>query len=290
MSKEYEWLEDIQITDTMGSGWCVRLSGSCIFDDVNRWDCKGRRTLQIAKGLPTKESATNSALHWLNEQRAKLLGTPVEQPVPVSVDERTEPEKFEEWCISTFGARSTNLMFLDGRDMLKAWQARAALSHPSAQAEVVSVPRCLAERLATYTTARGWTELNTKTAFEAAIELRTLLDTRQNYVESESQWPALAAALYQEAGAFDMPERILDVLSAAASGEPFDHLIDGLLPCVHEEPESQRDGWKLVPCEPTNAMTFVGQAHRYKSEWSIGAIYRAMIAEAPSAQTVGKAE
>lgn len=42
----------------------------------------------------------------------------------------------------------------------------------------------------------------------------------------------LAASLYQACGAYDMPERILDALSAAANGEPFAHMIDGLLPCV----------------------------------------------------------
>lgn len=49
---------------------------------------------------------------------------------------------------------------------------------------------------------------------------------------------ALAASLYQACGEYDMPERILDALSAAASGEPFAHMIDGLLPCV---PPSDQD-------------------------------------------------
>lgn len=49
---------------------------------------------------------------------------------------------------------------------------------------------------------------------------------------------ALAASLYQACGAYDMPDRILDVLSAAANGEPFAHMIDGLLPCV---PPSDQD-------------------------------------------------
>lgn len=46
-------------------------------------------------------------------------------------------------------------------------------------------------------------------------------------------WQTLAAALYQAAGAYDMPVRILDALSAAANGEPFEHLIGGLLPIEH---------------------------------------------------------
>lgn len=53
----------------------------------------------------------------------------------------------------------------------------------------------------------------------------------------------LAASLYQACGAYDMPDRILDVLSAAANGEPFAHMIDGLLPCV---PPSDQDVRGLV--------------------------------------------
>ena len=53
----------------------------------------------------------------------------------------------------------------------------------------------------------------------------------------------LAASLYQACGAYDMPERILDALSAAANGEPFTHMIDGLLPCV---PPSGEDVRSLV--------------------------------------------
>lgn len=54
---------------------------------------------------------------------------------------------------------------------------------------------------------------------------------------------ALAASLYQACGAYNMPERILDALSAAANGEPFTHMIDGLLPCV---PPSDQDVQSLV--------------------------------------------
>ncbi len=40
----------------------------------------------------------------------------------------------------------------------------------------------------------------------------------------------LAAVLYQACGAYDMPERVLDLLSAAANGEPYEHLLGGILP------------------------------------------------------------
>lgn len=42
------------------------------------------------------------------------------------------------------------------------------------------------------------------------------------------------------------------------------------------------EGWQLVPVEPTNHMTWVGQSMRYDSEISIGSIYRAMLGAAPS--------
>lgn len=47
------------------------------------------------------------------------------------------------------------------------------------------------------------------------------------------------------------------------------------------------EGWKLVPVEPTDAMTHVGQKHRYEPVWSIGAIYREMLAASPSGLTDG---
>lgn len=55
---------------------------------------------------------------------------------------------------------------------------------------------------------------------------------------TQQPWTELAASLYQACGAYDMPERILDVLSLAQRDEPFGHLIDGLLPCA-PQPESE---------------------------------------------------
>lgn len=46
----------------------------------------------------------------------------------------------------------------------------------------------------------------------------------------QDDWKKLAAAVYQAAGAYDMPERVLDALSAAANGLEFAHLVDGILP------------------------------------------------------------
>ncbi|WP_257218441.1 hypothetical protein [Bordetella bronchiseptica] len=47
---------------------------------------------------------------------------------------------------------------------------------------------------------------------------------------SAEAWQALAATMYQAAGSYNMPVRILDALSAAANGEPFAHMVEGMLP------------------------------------------------------------
>lgn len=65
------------------------------------------------------------------------------------------------------------------------------------------------------------------------MQALALLATRP----AEQPWTELAAAMYQAAGAFDLPERVLNLLSAAANGEPFAHLID-VLPCVPEQPSA----------------------------------------------------
>ncbi|MFT0533997.1 hypothetical protein ACMHYJ_14385 [Castellaniella hirudinis] len=62
---------------------------------------------------------------------------------------------------------------------------------------------------------------------------------------AQEPWQPLAAALYQAAGAYDMPVRFLDVLSAAANGEPFAHLMDGLLPV--ESPVAQEPVAWMTP-------------------------------------------
>lgn len=49
------------------------------------------------------------------------------------------------------------------------------------------------------------------------------------------------------------------------------------------------DGWVLVPREATDRMTFLGQSVRYDSAWSIGAIYRHMLAAAPPSKAIAQA-
>ena len=56
--------------------------------------------------------------------------------------------------------------------------------------------------------------------------------------QSDQDYIHLCAALYQACGAYDMPERVLDALSAAANAQPFIHLVDDILPCMPDQPQS----------------------------------------------------
>ena len=56
--------------------------------------------------------------------------------------------------------------------------------------------------------------------------------------QSDQDYIHLCAALYQACGAYDMPERVLDALSAAANAQPFIHLVDGILPCMPDQPQN----------------------------------------------------
>lgn len=77
---------------------------------------------------------------------------------------------------------------------------------------------------------------------DAALMLRDYLAAAKPVAQGD-EWRTLAACMYQAAGAFDMPVRFLDVLSAAADGEPFGHMLDGLLPV---ETGARGDEWADV--------------------------------------------
>ncbi len=74
---DLDWIEGVCVTDTVGRGWCVRIDGTDIFEDVNRYGCKGRRSFQIAADLPSKQEAERAAVEWLDRQRAALASAPV---------------------------------------------------------------------------------------------------------------------------------------------------------------------------------------------------------------------
>lgn len=64
---EHDWVQGPYITDTVGSGWCVRIDGTNIFADLNQYGCKGRVTFQIARGLASKEEAETALDEWLSK-------------------------------------------------------------------------------------------------------------------------------------------------------------------------------------------------------------------------------
>ena len=85
--------------------------------------------------------------------------------------------------------------------------------------------------------------VNTKLARQIARQLNDAANFIDPKMDSrEKAWRSLAAAMYQAAGAYNMPVRFLDVLSAASNGESFAHLIDGLLPCDPPDAESKPEG------------------------------------------------
>ncbi|MFA7667774.1 MAG: hypothetical protein WCX93_00310 [Burkholderiaceae bacterium] len=102
-------------------------------------------------------------------------------------------------------------------------------------------------------------EFDPGVTLEAIRELKKYVEMLEAAPVAQEPWQSLAAALYQAAGAYDMPVRFLDVLSAAANGEPFAHLIDGLLPVeppVAQEPvaflcrECDEEGWSTYAVMP----------------------------------------
>lgn len=87
---DLDWIEGVRVTDTLGRGWCVRIDGTDIFEDVNRYGCKGRKSFQIASGLASKQEAERAALEWIDRQRAALASAPVAgeaQPVATLHDD-----------------------------------------------------------------------------------------------------------------------------------------------------------------------------------------------------------
>lgn len=63
-----DWCEKPRVTGTMGNGWCVRIDGTDVFDSINQYGCKTRRSLDIVKGLGSKEEADAYLAQWLRDQ------------------------------------------------------------------------------------------------------------------------------------------------------------------------------------------------------------------------------
>lgn len=83
---------------------------------------------------------------------------------------------------------------------------------------------------------------------------------------TESEWQSLAACMYQAAGAYDMPVRFLDALSAAQSGEPFAHLLPKLLPvaCPAQASEAIPDAFDNRPRPDSFSQGYVDGWNGYR--------------------------
>jgi len=116
-------------------------------------------------------------------------------------------------------------LLLDQGQALTAADVIAVLANPSSQAERIEVLR---HQMAT--------ELADGTA-QALLTAGDVLSApaEQDAATFADDWQALAAVMYQTAGAYDLPERVLDLLGAAQQGEPFAHLLDTILPVATPE-------------------------------------------------------
>ncbi len=74
MEEFKNWIEDVSV-GMCGNGYFVRIDGCDIFDSINQYGCKGRRSLSIAERLGSKEEAKAVAIQWLEKQLANVKAT-----------------------------------------------------------------------------------------------------------------------------------------------------------------------------------------------------------------------
>ncbi len=75
MSEFKDWVKNVEVV-TCGRGIEVRLDGSCLYDELNKYGQKARHSFVIGMDFASKEDAKNYAIAWLEEQisRLKALG------------------------------------------------------------------------------------------------------------------------------------------------------------------------------------------------------------------------
>lgn len=93
VQNDRNWIQGPYVTDTMGSGWCVRIDGTDIFADLNRYGCKGRVTFQIAEGLGSKEEAEAALSDWLRKSDP-VAAQAHSEVMPISVSEAMEAARW----------------------------------------------------------------------------------------------------------------------------------------------------------------------------------------------------
>lgn len=63
-----DWVSNVHVTNTLGRGWCVRIDGCNVFDEINQYGVKPRITFAIASDLKSQEEAKQFAINWLRVQ------------------------------------------------------------------------------------------------------------------------------------------------------------------------------------------------------------------------------
>ena len=71
MSKFTDWIGDVEVADTIGNGWCVRIDGCDVFDVVNNHGVKARRTFSIESNIKSEKLAQQHRISWLKDQLKK---------------------------------------------------------------------------------------------------------------------------------------------------------------------------------------------------------------------------
>lgn len=73
MSEEFkDWVQDVRVCQTLGGDIQVRLDGSSIYEDLNKYGTKPRHHFMIGEGFSSREEATKYAIEWLQGQIDKL--------------------------------------------------------------------------------------------------------------------------------------------------------------------------------------------------------------------------
>lgn len=71
MSEFKDWVKNVEVV-TCGRGIEVRLDGSSLHDELNKYGQKARHSFVIGMGFSTKEEANNYAIAWLESQISRL--------------------------------------------------------------------------------------------------------------------------------------------------------------------------------------------------------------------------
>ncbi len=192
---DVDWVQGPYVTETMGRGWCVRIDGTDIFQEVNRHGCKGRITFQIADSLKTKEEAEAALAEWVRNA-APQPAAPLRSALTELVTLQDMKKRMAEIAAMPEYLDSTQL--LTEHDRLSseyskrrpvAWSAaRAALVQPTIKGSLtVDLLERVADALGRFVGDEGWGQEDMNLADEFSVALGALT-TQQSLSVAEPEW------------------------------------------------------------------------------------------------------